>query len=134
MLNAWINTRKIWYALCLGEEPVLDSNGDMTGEYQPSYSLPVMTRATISSARGTINYDIFGMNLEFTKTMSTAKMNLGIDERSLLWDKEPVLTNGAVDPETADYRVVRVAKGHYHVHYALQQLNHNDEEVADDEG
>ena len=136
MLNAWINTQKVWYAFYIDEEPILDDNGDLTGEYTSGYSAPLMTRANLSPARGIVDDDIFGSNVQYTKTMSTAKMNLGIDERTLLWDKPPVLLgNGNADPESADYRVARVAKGHYHVHYALQQLNHNDaEEVTDDEG
>ena len=133
MLNAWINTRKVWYALYIGKESAVDENGDYTGETVVKYSAPKMTRANLSAARGTVEEDIFGANIHHTKTMATAKMNLGIDENTLVWDEEPaLLPDGTADPQTAKYEVVRVARGHYHIHYALRQLNQSHGDSEDD--
>ena len=133
MLNAWINTKKIWYAFYEDTSPILDENGDYTGETKSGYSEPHFTRANLSAARGTVESDIFGTNVKYSKTMSTAKMNLGIDEQTLIWDEEPVLLeSGKVDPETAKYRVAAIARGHYHVHYALRQMNPKDKEGSDE--
>ena len=129
MLNAWINTKKVWYALYIDHEEDVDENGDFTGESSSRFDRPVMTRANLSPARGTYEEDIFGANLAYSKTMSTAKMNLGIDERTILWDEEPeVDENGYADPLTAKYRVAAIAMGHYHVHYALRQMNREEGE------
>lgn len=122
MLNARINTQKIWYALREDPVPVVDENGDFTGEMSKEYGAPKMTRANISPSRGLTDHDIFGLEVNYSNTMSTAKMDLGIDERTLLWDSEPPLDNdGNVIPETAKYRVAAIARGHYHIHYALRQ-------------
>lgn len=124
MLTAWINTRKIWFALYKGSVAVTDANGDYTGEYIASYTTPVMFRANLSPARGTSEKDIFGANLSYSHTLSTTKMNLGIDEQTILWDTEPETDiNGIPDPETAKYRVAAIARGHYHIHYALRRMN-----------
>ena len=124
MLNAWINTKPLWYAFYVDTSPVIDANGDYTGEYKSGYGKPHFTRANLSAARGTTENDIFGINVKYSKTMSTAKMDLGIDEQTLLWDEEPtLLPNGDCDPETAKYRVAAIARGHYHVHYALREMN-----------
>ena len=124
MLNAWINTKKVWYAFYEDDSDVIDENGDYTGESKAGYSEPHFTRANISPSRGSVENDIFGTNVSYSNTMSTSKMNLGIDEHTLLWDEEPgLLENGKADPETAKYRVVAIARGHYHIHYALRQIN-----------
>ena len=122
MLNARINEKRVWYALYEGEVPAVDDNGDFTGENKSMYSEPHFTRANISPSRGTVSDDMFGTNVSYSNTMSTAKINLEIDEHTLLWDEEPkLLSNGKCDPDTAKYRVAAIARGHYHVHYALRQ-------------
>jgi hypothetical protein len=124
MLNARINEQKIWYALYEGEVDAVDEHGDFTGETPSSYGKVMLTRANLSGARGVTEQDIFGQDLHYSRTMSTAKMNLGIDERTILWDAEPVMdTEGRADPLTAKYRVAAIARGHYQVHYALRQMN-----------
>lgn len=129
MLQLWINTRKVWYSHYLGMEQDTDENGDFTGEPISHYSAPRMLRANLSAARGTSENDIFGTNLRYSKTLSTSKMDTDIDELTLLWDKEPELDdNGEPDPKTAKYRVVGVAAGHYHIHYALRQMNPEESE------
>ena len=129
MLQLRINTRKIWYSNFLSSEPETDRNGDFTGQDKPKYSTPTMIRANLSAARGTAENDIFGTNLRYSKTLSTSHMGLDIDEKSIMWDEEPELNgNGEPNPKTAKYRVVGVAAGHYHVHYALRQMNPTEDE------
>lgn len=130
MLNAWINTKKVWFSNFAESTEAVDENGDYTGEKTVSFGPVKMTRANLSPARGTFQEEIFGANLRYSKTMSTSKMDLGIDERTILWDEEPdVDDNGLpVDPLTAKYRVAAIARGHYQVHYALRQMNVSDED------
>lgn len=126
MLNAWINTRKVWYAFFEDQIPEVDEDGNYTGEQLLVYGKPHMTRANLSASRGVARNDVFGLNTSYSKTMSTAKMNLGIDEQTLIWDEQPTLlddNSGRVDPKTAKYRVAAIAQGHYHIHYALRQMN-----------
>ena len=125
MLNARINTKKVWYALFNEFTDAVDENGDFTGEPTMSYGKVRMTRANLSASRGTMENDIFGANLQYSKTMSTATMNLGIDERTILWDEKPILNEDGTpaNPDSAKYRVVAIARGHYHIHYALRQMD-----------
>ena len=130
MLNAWINTKKIWYAFYEEEQPVKDSDGNYTGEYELVYGKPHLTRANLSAARGTASNDVFGLNAQYSKKMSTAKMDLGIDEQTLIWDEKPKMIDKThVDPKSAKYRVAAIARGHYHVHYALRQMNVSGDDV-----
>ena len=131
MLNVWINTRKVWYAFFEDQIPEVDEDGNYTGEQLLVYGKPHMTRANLSASRGTARNDVFGLNTSYSKTMSTSKMDLGIDEQTLIWDEQPTLlddNSGRVDPKTAKYRVAAIARGHYHIHYALRQMNVSDEE------
>ena len=129
MLNAWINTKKVWFSNFKESTEAVDENGDYTGEPTESYGVVQMTRANLSPARGTFEEDIFGANLRYSKTMSTAKMDLGIDERTILWDEEPKKNQDGTprDPLSAKYRVAAIARGHYHIHYALRQMNVNED-------
>lgn len=125
MLNLRINGTRIWYSLFSGSEEEVDENGDYTGNKVKSYGPVKMTRANLSPARGTMEHDIFGADLSYSKTMSTTSMNLGIDERTILWDEKPEMNKDRTpsNPLTAKYRVAGIARGHYHIHYALRQMN-----------
>lgn len=117
------NTKLLWYALYSEKVPIMDENGDYTGEDAPGYSEPVKFRANISPARGSSESDVFGASLDYSKTISTANMALPIDEYSLIWDKEPEKkTDGTIDFDKAQYKVVAVACGLHHVKYALKRF------------
>lgn len=124
MLDAWINTKKIWYALYEGSVEEVDENGDYTGEMSISYSKVQSTRVNLSPARGEVNDDIFGINKDYNRVLSTSKMKLKIDEQTLIWDHKPVTdADGKADPNTAVYKVVGKAIGHYQMRFALKELN-----------
>ena len=118
-----VNTIPVWYSKHLGSEFTVDSNGDYTGEKEDRYSEPVMRRLNISPAHGSVVEDAFGDNISYSKIITTTRMDLGIDEDSLVWDEEPRRKqDGTTDFSKAKYRVVRVAKGRYHMRYALNSL------------
>ena len=55
--------------------------------------------------------DMFGTNLDYTRTASTVK-NLPIKEESIVWTSEPILNaDGTVDKDSADYTVAGIADG-----------------------
>ena len=129
MRDLLANTKPLWYALYLGEKEVTDEYGDFTGETEAEYSEPVPFRANISPARGASDEDAFGANLDYSHTISTANTTLPIDEYSLIWDKEPDTDeDGVVNYDTAQYKVVAVAVGLYHVKYAIQKLQLDEKE------
>jgi len=129
MLQPWINCVKIWYCNRDGEVDAVDENGDYTGEYVSSYGKPKTIRANISPARGESQSELFGQGIYYSNTLSTTHMHLDINEQTLIWTEEPGRrTDGSIDPETARYKVNAIAKGHYHVHYALKELTRDAED------
>lgn len=127
MLNARINQRKLWYATYEGKHPILDDDGYETGDEDIFYSAPVTFMANISPSRGNAEADMFGVNLDYTKSISTCDLSLPISETSLIWEAEPkILPDGAVDKDSADYTVVQVARGMYSVVYAVKKRQKNE--------
>lgn len=121
MLNARINQRKLWFATYQGKQSILDDEGFDTGDTEIKYSAPVMFMANISASRGSAEADMFGLNLDYTKSISTCDLDLPISETSLIWEIEPeVMADGTANKDSADYTVVQVARGMYGVVYAVK--------------
>lgn len=101
------NEQFFWYAQYSGKIPILDSDNFETGDYETGYSAPVSFSANISAGRGDAQNEVFGKELDFTRTISTTDMTCPINEHSLIWiETEPVLKpDGTADPDSADYTV-----------------------------
>lgn len=126
MMNARINQRKLWYATYQGKQPILDDEGFDTGDTEVKFSVPVMFMANISASRGSAEVDMFGVNLDYTKSISTCDLDLPISETSLIWETKPeVLEDGTANKDSADYTVVQVARGMYNVVYAVKTRQKN---------
>lgn len=107
MRNLRKNARKLWYATYEDKQEILDENGDFTGEYKNGYSAPVKFSASLSAGRGEAGNSAFGVDVDFTRTISTVDTTLPIKETSLIWyETEPkLLDDGTADPKSADYTV-----------------------------
>lgn len=131
MRNLIRNNRKMWYATYVDQTKIVDSNGDYTGDESVEYVTPVEFHANLSATRGTQGFtgtgadvDYFGADIDYALIISTAQMDLPIDEHSLIWTEQPVEDpqTHLVDPETAQYAVTAVAKGLYHMKYAIKRM------------
>lgn len=130
MRDLEINKVRIYYALYQGKIPVLDSEGNETGEFTKGYSIPVSVRLRVSPNKGYVDSNTFGLTLDYDSTMVTTD-NLPIDEFSILWvGKNPELTDGAypIDGEENQitghtHTVVRVAKDINVAQYAIKKIN-----------
>lgn len=119
------NTKKLWYSNYGKGNPILDENGDETGDYDSGYSSPVCFFATLSASKGSAYADVFGTNLDYTRSFSTIK-KLPITEESLIWISEPILNaDGTVDKESADYTVAGIADGLNELVVALKARKKN---------
>lgn len=119
------NTKKLWYSNYGKGNPILDENGDETGDYDSGYSSPVCFFATLSASKGSAYADVFGTNLDYTRSFSTVK-KLPITEESLIWISEPILNaDGTVDKESADYTVAGIADGLNELVVALKARKKN---------
>ena len=76
MLNR--NTQPFKYALYTGNPtPILDADGNRTGEYSTGYSTAAQARAYIAPATGESSIDGFGTNIDYDRIM-TLSDDLGI--------------------------------------------------------
>nr|WP_296029419.1 hypothetical protein [uncultured Dorea sp.] len=125
MRNLKKNTKKLWYSNYGKGNPILDENGDETGDYDSGYSPPVCFFATLSASKGSAYADVFGTNLDYTRSFSTVNQ-LPITEESLIWKSEPVMNaDGTVDKESADYTVAGIADGLNELVVALKARKKN---------
>ena len=131
MRNLIRNNRKMWYATYSAQTKQVDSNGDYTGDDIVEYVTPVEFHANLSATRGTQGFtgtgasvDYFGADVDYSLIISTAQMDLPIDEHTLIWTEEPAIDaqSGLADTDTAQYIVTAVAKGLYHMKYAIKRM------------
>lgn len=101
------NQQHFYYAQFNNKVPILDSEGYETGDYETGYSAPVSFYANISAGKGSSQEEVFGKEIDFTRTICTTDMTCPINEHSLIWiETEPVLRpDGTADPDSADYTV-----------------------------
>ena len=121
MRNLQKNMQKLYYSLYLKQITIYEKdNGgniiydEIDGERCPriiaeraSYNKPVFFDANVSAGKGTAQEEVFGKDIDFTRTISTTDLTLPIDELSIVWiENEPkYLEDGTVDPNSADYKV-----------------------------
>ena len=110
-----INKHLIYYAVFTGYTDAVDASGYKTGEKTKTYSEPVPLRINVSPARGNAEREGFGIDLNYSKTMSTADMDCPIAEDSILWI-------GIEPTEPHNYYVVRKAVGLNDIVYAIREV------------
>lgn len=131
------NQQELYYATYSDQitEYYRDSDGniiydEIDGELIPrikneraGYSNPVTFDINVSAGKGTSQEEVFGVSLDYTKTISTTDMSLPLDEKSLVWfETEPAYnSDGTVNEASADYSVVGIAKSLNNVVYALKK-------------
>lgn len=112
------NKQTIYYALLRGYEDAVDSHGYKTGEKTKTYDDPVSYRINVSPARGNANREMFGIDCDYSKTMSTADKTCPIQEDTILWI-------GIETSEPHNYVVTRKAVGLFDVVYAIREVTVN---------
>lgn len=116
------NMRPFWYALYDGETEYTDSDGNYTGDIGPGYRTPVRMMANISASRGSSGFELFGSDLQYSKTISTCEMDCPITEETAVWiDLEPVDESGNSVPH--NYVVKGIAKSLNSIVYAIAEAD-----------
>lgn len=111
------NKQTIYYALYTGEKELTDSYGDSTGEIVPIYDEPRKIRCNVSASRGNAESELFGINLDYSKTLCVEGVDCPIDEESILW------IGRVPDKDTKHNYVVRaVAKSLNNTVYAVKEV------------
>lgn len=116
------NKTPFWYLLYDKKVPVMDDNGNETGDYRVIYKEAVQRKENISAATGSAQVEQFGNFISYDKVIVTDDLSCPIDENSVLFiDKEP-----EYDPDgnpLYDYIVKRVAKSLNSISYAVSKVN-----------
>lgn len=116
------NKVPFWYCLFDRKEPILDEDGNDTGDQKVFYAGAVPIRANVSSATGTAQIEQFGNLDHYDKVIVTEDMSCPIDETTVLFvDKEPEYD--AEGQPLYDYIVRRVARSLNVVAYAIRKVS-----------
>jgi len=111
------NQQPVYYALYEGKTNSVDQYGDPTGEPVVTYSTPTLIMCNVSPSRGTADAELFGINLEYSKTLCIEDVNCPIQEDSILW------IGRTPENETPhNYIVKAVARSLNHVVYAVDEV------------
>ena len=114
------NQRAFWYAVYTGDTEKTDGNGLYTGDIGPSYGTPVEMKANISAAKGSADFELFGSDLRYSKTIVTDDLSCPITEESAIWiDLEP--TDEQEQPVPHNYVVKGVAKSLNSITFAIAE-------------
>ena len=115
------NNKTFWYALYVGETEKVDGSGNYTGEIGPGYSEPVSMKANVSAARGNADTELFGTDLQYSKTILTDDLGCPITEQSILWiDCSP--TDGSGRPVPHNYVVAGIAESLNNLLIAIREV------------
>lgn len=121
MFSTQIDQTKIYYALYTGKTPKVDAQGYKTLEYEKHYSEAQPLWISVSASKGAAYSSPLGINLDYSKTLSTHDMDCPLTEESVLWiDREPYDSNG--NPVPHNYVVTTVAKSLNAIVYAVKEV------------
>lgn len=116
------NKRTFWYCLYDRKEPIIDKDGNETGEEQIVYKPVQSLRANISAASGSSQVEQFGNLAGYDKVIVLDDTSCPIDENTVLFiDKEP--EHDEDGKPLYDYMVKRVAKSLNSVSIAVTKVS-----------
>ena len=105
MRNLNRNKRKLWYAIPVGNTPILDEYGNDTLEVEVAFSSPLPFQTNISANVGQEAVEVFGSQTEYSRTVSIAGSDCPSVEGCRVWfGIEP-----NEDGTNHNYTVARVA-------------------------
>lgn len=85
MRNLIRNKRELWYALPVGNTPILDDYGNDTLEVEVAFSSPLYLRANVSANVGQEAVEVFGSQTEYSRTVSIAGGKCPLVEGCRVW-------------------------------------------------
>jgi hypothetical protein len=118
------NKRKFYYAKYIGKTEIKDEYGNLTGEYEVSYSNPIQCRGNVSAAQGEVLSREFGESESYDKVIVLDDRNAPIDEHSILWvDTLPLLNEDGSTTTPHDFIVKQVARSLNSVSIAIGKVD-----------
>ena len=118
------NKRPVAYAFYQGVTELTDTDGNLSGEYEVSYTEPVKTLMNVSGGRGQADIALFGLTQTFARTATTEDLITPFNTQTVFWiEKDP-------DTEPFDYRVVAVSRTINQVVLALAEVETDEDNNA----
>ena len=123
------NKQQIWFALFTGETEEIDTFGQHTGRFAPTYTAPISTAINVREARGESVLAPNGSETEYSRRLVTCDMDCPLDIDTILWiDIEPYVTEiVGGDPVIRNiphnYVVSGVAKSINNITYYAKEVN-----------
>lgn len=116
------NKRPVAYAFYQGVTELLDGDGNLTGEYNVSYTEPVSTLMNVSGGRGQADIALFGLTQTFSRTATTEDLTTPFNTQTVFW----IETDQETEP--FDYRVVAVSRTVNQVVLALAEVETDEDD------
>ena len=118
------NKIRIYYANYHGKTQLTDEYGNLTGEYEISYTNPTEVCANVSAARGEATTRQFGEDVRYDRIIVLDDPATHIAETSILWiDTLPEITEDGSTKTPHDYIVKQVATSLNSVSIAVSKVN-----------
>lgn len=116
MRNLKRNQRTIHYRNYETCEDEYDEYGNLTGSPIKRFGEIKECNISVSGNKGSADNQMFGINLNYDRTMSTADMNCDIDEFTELW-----VSNSTDKPH--DYEVVKRSETLNQIVFAIKKVS-----------
>ena len=118
------NKVRIFYANYRDKVPIRDEYGNLTGEYEISYTNPTEVCANVSAARGETTTRQFGEDEGYDRVIVLDDPRCPITSTSILWiDTLPEIAEDGSTETPHDYIVKRVATSLNSVSIAVSKVN-----------
>lgn len=118
------NKVRIFYANFHEKIPLKDEYGNLTGEYEISYTNPIAVCANVSAARGEATTRQFGDDEGYDRVIVLDDPKLPIATTSILWiDTPPEIAEDGSTKTPHDYIVKRVATSLNSVSIAVSKVS-----------
>lgn len=118
--------RTFYFATYEDKFELKDEYGNNSGEYEVIYSNPIICKGNISAAQGEVQNRQFGDSESYDKVIVLNKVNVPIDEHSILWvDNLPIIETDGSSKTPHDYIVKEVARSLNSVSIAVSKVDVN---------
>ena len=118
------NKIRIYYANYRDKTPLEDEYGNMTGEYEISYTNPTEVCANVSAARGESTTRQFGEDVRYDRVIILDDPSFPIAETSILWiETLPEIAEDGTTSTPHDYIVKQVAPSLNSVSIAVSKVS-----------
>ena len=117
------NKIRIFYANYRDKIPLRDEYGNLTGEYEISYTNPIEVCANVSAARGEATTRQFGDDESYDRVIVLGDPQFPIAATSILWiDTPPEIAEDGSTETPHDYIVKQVATSLNSVSIAVSKV------------